>query len=76
MMRLPAAIRTFARANLTRRANHWHTDIIAEIIRARAGYPAAGFFLLRSQSSKTLSNGQGRSAIQKSFDTSGKSLAY
>jgi hypothetical protein len=29
---------------LTRRANHWHLFIIAEILRARAGKPAAGFF--------------------------------
>jgi hypothetical protein len=34
-----------SKKNLTRRANHRHIFIIAEIAKARAGRPAAGFFI-------------------------------
>jgi hypothetical protein len=35
---------------LTRRANHRHIFIIAEIAKARAGKPAAGFFIRNLES--------------------------
>jgi len=43
--RVPAYCMSPSKKSLTRRANHRHISIIAEIAKARAGKLAAGFFI-------------------------------